>query len=517
MDGERKRVEKIMKEIMKFLRFIPKPSEPNVAVVDHLTYLIYEAQNLDYQQCQKEYDIYNSIYEEILNGNIQISNEFIEKNFPFYKKNLFIPVTEEHRKRHTYITGATGSGKSELIKSFIWHYLSNYQSSSIVLIAPENDICEQVAKFNVNYVNGKLVYIKPSLQDGFFPCMNPFDIPNKSSLTTEQAEKLSKEFISVFLEALESVGAETSAVMEIFLKSIIPVLMKYENSSILNLLDFLEASKENNTARKYIEFAEVHFSDNKEIAKRLHRFMDGNMTQTRNAIYTRLQIIFGSYVMQKLFVGKSTINFKDLLLQKKLIVINLPKGEMLEESKVIGKMIVAMIKNVAQQKYSNFYCHLFIDEFHNFTTKSIAEILEELRKFNLFLTIAHQQVGQGLTPDLTNSILGNAGVKLIGLNNRDTLNVFSKETGIMVKTFQENLSKSVFACWKTSIDESLAETKFIRTPKITLGHKKSMTNEQWQQIEIEQIQKYYRLAKSQLEIKQPETNPIMDDIHAHLN
>lgn len=503
-----------MIEQIKFLRFIPEPREPTREVVDKITKLAYEIDFQQYQKFKQEHIKYTEIYEDILLGNIEPSSEFLEKNFPFYKKNFFIPITEEHRKRHTYIVGTIGSGKSELIKSLIWHYLNHYSQSAIVLIAPEDDICEQVAKFNINYTNDRLVYIKPSLKNHtFFPCINPFDIPNKSALTAVEAEIYSLSFLSVFIEALEGIGAETSAIMEVFLKSIIPVLMKYENSSILDLLRFFESPT---TAQEYIEYARNIFPDDLEIANRLEKFTQGN-EQTRRAIYTRLQSIFGLTIMRELFIGKSTINIKELLLQNKLIVVNLPKGDYLNEAKIIGKIIIAMIKNVALQKHKDFYCHLFIDEFHNFATKSIKESLEELRKFNLFLTLAQQQVGQGLSDELEKSILGNTGVKIIAPNGYDSLNKISKEIGIERKELQDKLSQEVFACWKTSLNGTSKKASFFRPPKTTLKHKKSMSDEQWKQIETEQIQKYYRSATQQSQDKQPENNPIIDDIHAHLN
>lgn len=94
---------------------------------------------------------------------------------------------------HTYITGGTGSGKSELIKSLIWHYLTRNKGTGLVLLTPNGDIAEQVAKFWVNLESNRLIYIEPSL-DGYFPCLNPFDVPNKANLGDKNPKITPKPF-----------------------------------------------------------------------------------------------------------------------------------------------------------------------------------------------------------------------------------------------------------------------------------------------------------------------------------
>ena len=110
------------------------------------------------------------------------------------------------------------------------------------------------------------------------------------------------------------------------------------------------------------------------------------------------------------------------------------------------KMLVAQIKILAFKKNPAFSCHLFIDEMHNFITSSMLEILEECRKFRLHLTMAQQQFGQGVSESrIKNSIIGNTGIKLTGLNGDDsTLKALASSTGADVDELKKHLHRAFF-------------------------------------------------------------------------
>jgi hypothetical protein len=136
---------------------------------------------------------------------------YIQDSFPFVIPFLFrrhlIPVGENHRQKHTYITGGSGSGKSEVIKSFLWHYLTRNTYSGLVLIDPHGTLSEQVAMFKPNAENERLIYIDPAIDHKHFPCLNPFDIEDKESMGDIPAENYAEEFSrSYALTTFENFG-----------------------------------------------------------------------------------------------------------------------------------------------------------------------------------------------------------------------------------------------------------------------------------------------------------------------
>jgi hypothetical protein len=111
---------------------------------------------------------------------------------------------------------------------------------------------------------------------------------------------------------------------------------------------------------------------------------------------------------------KSTLNFRDVMNEGKILLINLSKGKIGEINShllgmvIVGKLLMAALSRVdiPQEERKDFY--LYIDEFQNVTTDSISQILSEARKYRLDLIIAHQFIGQ-LTEQISKAVFGNVG------------------------------------------------------------------------------------------------------------
>lgn len=104
------------------------------------------------------------------------------------------------------------------------------------------------------------------------------------------------------------------------------------------------------------------------------------------------------------------------------------------------------------------------------------EILEESRKYKLYLTLAQQQAGARMGKELFESILGNTAIKLTGVNGVDTLKTLAQETGDSVQNLQENLSIGRFALWqKAKIGDVQKPPMIITMPQNTLNDSQAMT------------------------------------------
>lgn len=516
-------------------QIIPKPRKLGRAVSnasdDPLKIQVFKAVNL---QAQKHHNQQLKRYEQAIlqkellqqyeptkSGYAQYLTENFEILSPFLNRTNKIPITQ--KGCHTYITGGTGSGKSELLKSLIWHYLTRNKSTGLVLLTPNGEIAEQVAKFWVNLEKDRLVYIEPNLDGKFFPCLNPFDVPNKADLSDIEAEKYAEAFRSAFQELLQANFTEQ---MDALLKSVLPVMIKLENSSIYDLIDFLEPKQDdtlNEKVFKYLDFANKNIK-NKGILDFLNgQFVhDDSYNRTKLSIHTRLRNLFNSTIMQAVLVGKSTLNIEQLIEQRKLLIFNFPKGKMPLEYRILGVFILATVKIISFRRdgKENFTpCHLFIDEFQNFITPSLQEILEESRKFGLFLTLAQQQAGARMKSELFQSILGNTAIKLTGVNEVDTLQVLARETGETVKNLQDNLAIGRFSLWqKAKIGDTQKPPVFVEMPTNTLGDRQSMTKEQWNALKLAQIEAFYRpMGQTTPKQEKPQNSAILDDFDSYFN
>jgi hypothetical protein len=111
---------------------------------------------------------------------------------------------------------------------------------------------------------------------------------------------------------------------------------------------------------------------------------------------------------------KSTINFRDVMDEGKILLVNLSKGKIGEINShllgmvIVGKLLMSALSRVDIPEKDRRPFYLYIDEFQNFTTDSISQILAEARKYRLSLTIAHQFIGQ-LSEDISKAVFGNVG------------------------------------------------------------------------------------------------------------
>ena len=520
-------------------KIIPKPKKLGRATTnlgdDPLKIRVFKAVNT---QIQKRYNQQLKHYEQAIlqqellkkyaptkGGYAQYLTENFKVLSPFLNRTNKIPISQ--KGSHTYITGGTGSGKSELLKSLIWHYLTRNKSTGLILLTPNGEIAEQVAKFWVNLESNRLIYIEPNL-DGFFPCLNPFDVPNKEDLSDIQAENYAQAFLSVFGELLGE--TEFTAQMKALLQAVLPVVIKFPNSSIYDLIDFLEPAQDKTHSQKvhnYLDFANNNLK-NKGILDFLNgQFLyDDTYNRTKFAIHTRLRTLFNSTVMQAVMVGRSTLNIEQAIEQRKLIVFNFAKGKLPIDYRVLGLFILANIKILSFRRdgKSDFVpCHLFIDEFQNYITPSLQEILEESRKFGLFMTFAQQQAGARMKSELFRSILGNTAIKFTGVNEVETLQILAKETGETVLNYQENLKIRRFSLWqKARLGDTQKPPIFVDIPTNTADNSQSMTAEQWNALKTAQIEAFYcsmaQSTQTQSEApKTPKNTQILDDFDAYFN
>jgi hypothetical protein len=112
--------------------------------------------------------------------------------------------------------------------------------------------------------------------------------------------------------------------------------------------------------------------------------------------------------------AKSTFNFREMLDNRKIFLVNLSKGRIGEKNSALlgliitSKLAMAAFSRIELEENSRNDFYLYIDEFHNFATESISTILSEARKYRLCLTMSHQFIGQ-LLPQIRESIFGNVG------------------------------------------------------------------------------------------------------------
>jgi hypothetical protein len=393
-----------------------------------------------------------------------------------------IPLIE--RYKHTYITGQTGSGKSELLKTLILRDILR-GDGSVVLLEPHGDLADDVAKMIKDKT--RLVYLNPFLGENKAPTINLFYLQDKSESNIARVTQ-------IILNVLKGINSDESfsGAMEDQLEMCIRVLLRRGNGSFKELYRFLN----DNRNKDLVEFGKnspntlesEYFNDD---------FGNSKLAATKDAIRRRLKKLLNDHVFSSLMNGYNVIDLeKEINTKRKVIIFNIPKGKMTNTYKYYIRFIVEYIQILALKRADisekeRVHTHLYIDEAHNFitSTATISEILTESRKYKLFITFAHQAITQIKDTNLRDIITTMTNVKIIGKNSNKTLETMNKTLNTKLEDV-ETLATGEF--YLSAGANNII--KINNTDKLLDG-KEEISESQWQEHKLYQLENYYRDAQ----------------------
>ncbi len=425
----------------------------------------------------------------------------LSSRYFFRKARRFFPHPE--KPAHTFCVGRSGSGKSEVLKllalsektrSTLHGQRHIRRDRSLVLIDPHGDLAYQLAQQRPydddarhNPEDPDLIFLDPCLaiNEGRIPCLNPFDLYGARH-TELQREKAVQQLTGV-LRSLTCKSDETlSTNMETLLYPCLSVLLARPGSTLHDLLRFVSRSGNDdlvdlglrapNTAHRYF------FQ---------HSFNDRRFAPTRGAVSTKIQSLLNSRAFAAFLAEPhSSFDLEKALNSGKSIILSCAAGQLgTHTMSAIGRFVVGMVLAVAFNR-ANSYSHrrpirLIIDEMQHFISDELITILTEARKYGLHLTLACQIVGQGMSPQLSRIILGNTALKILGDAGADSRRVLAKEMGV---------SQAVTA----SLRVGQFVVRYAHDPPVRcrftnahVGQKQAMSPTRWQEIQRDQIKRWY--------------------------
>lgn len=320
-------------------------------------------------------------------------------------KDTEIRMSREDRLRHMYVIGQTGTGKTTILKNMIAQDIKN--GDGCCFIDPHGSDIQDILSYVPKERIDDVIYFDPAYTARPMG-LNMLEYDPKYP---EQKTFVVNELMSIFnkLFTKESMG---------------PMFEQYFKNSA-----FLAMDDPNNHAT-LLDITRI--LGNKE-------YRDSLCEKCRNPIIKEFWVNaekttgdqsianFVPYISSKFdnFISndimrpvvlqeKSSFNFREIMDNKKILLINLSKGRLGDiNANLIGLLLVGKIQMAALsrvdmygQKMNDFY--LYIDEFQNVTTDSIASILSEARKYKLSLTVAHQYISQ-LEEKIKDAVFGNVG------------------------------------------------------------------------------------------------------------
>lgn len=328
-------------------------------------------------------------------------------------------IKRDDRRRHMYIVGKTGMGKSTLLEHLI--YSDIQKGEALAVIDPHGDLAELVLSFVPPHRINDVIYFYPG--DLAYPVA--FNILESSNDETKHL--VASGLIGVFKKIwADSWGPR----LEYVLRNTILALLDYPGSTLLGTLRLLTDKTYRNRVVAQIKDPVVRSFWVDEYAKYPDKFATEAIAPIQNKVG---QFLSNSLIRNVVGQVKSSINIRDVMDNNKILIMNLSKGRIGEDtSALLGAMMITQIQlaamsrvDIPEKERKDFY--LYVDEFQNFATESFAGILSEARKYRLNLIVAHQYIEQ-LSEEVGAAIFGNVGTMI-------SFRVGAADAEVLVKEF----------------------------------------------------------------------------------
>lgn len=337
---------------------------------------------------------------------VSSENEEEQKRINFFARTEFrngtatFGIKKDDRRKHLYVVGKTGTGKSTMIANMAINDMRN--GEGVAVVDPHGDLCDILLDYIPSNRINDVAYLDPSDIDHPFH-LNPLEVKNEAF-----RELVASGIVSIFYKLYSySWGPR----LEYILRNTILTLLHVPQSTLLQVPELL-------TNEQYRARVVEKIPD--QVLKNYWLNEFNKMTpQLRSEAISPILNKVGQFLSSQTIrniVGSptSTVDLETMMNDGKIVLVNLSQGKLGEDnSALLGAMIITKIQLAAMNRVyqaegdrRDFY--LYVDEFQNFATNSFIKILSEARKYRLCLSLANQYVGQ-IEEDVQKAIFGNAG------------------------------------------------------------------------------------------------------------
>ncbi len=312
-------------------------------------------------------------------------------------------ISKKDRERHIYIIGKTGTGKTELLRDMI---LQDIRAGRGVCLIDPHDLAEDILAYIPPQRAEDVIYFDPSMTE------RPMGLNLLEAHTEEQKHFVCSSIINLMYKLYDPY--KTGIIgprFEHAIRNAMLTVMSEPGNTFVEVVRCL-------TDSRFVQELLPKIQD-----PIVRRYWTDQIAQTadfhKSEVLDYIVSKFGRFVTDKTMrniIGQSesSFNFRQVMDEGKILIINLSKGKIGEEnSSFLGLVLVPKIligamsrADIPEEQRRDFY--LYVDEFQNFATPDFAQILSEARKYHLNLCVANQFIGQ-VDEEIKNAVFGNVG------------------------------------------------------------------------------------------------------------
>ena len=306
----------------------------------------------------------------------------------------------DDRRRHMYIIGKTGMGKSVLLENMIMDDIAKWRG--VAVIDPHGDLAEGIIGLIPKKRTNQTIIFDPSDREW------PIAFNMLEDISADQRPFIASGLVGIFKRIFwESWGPR----LEHTLRNTVLALMEYPGTTLISIPLMLTSEVyRNKVVRKITD----------PVVKKFWTHEYGKLTpqqrsETAGPILNKVWQFLSSTILRNVLgQPKNSFSMRWAMDKKKIIIVNLSKGKIWEDaSSLLWAMMVTKFQldamsraDIPENEREDFY--LYVDEFQNFATDSFSTILSEARKYKLNLVMANQYIDQ-MTETVRGAVFGNVG------------------------------------------------------------------------------------------------------------
>lgn len=340
----------------------------------------------------------------------------------FKNEDTIFGIKEIDRRRHMYIIGKTGAGKSTLIANMAIDDIR--RGRGIGIIDPHGDLAETILEYIPKRRMNDVVYLEP------FDTERPFTLNVLEVKHQQHRDLVASGIVAIFGKLYaDSWGPR----LEYILRNTIMTLLELPEATLADALRLLSDKRWRDKKLEQVH-DEVLYNFWKY---EFDAYTDKLRTEAISPIQNKIGQFVSSHMIRNIIGStKSTIDLQSIMDEGKILILNLSQGKLGEDNAaLLGAMIITQIQLAAmnraytkEEDRRDFF--LYVDEFQNFATTSFIKILSEARKYRLALTLTNQYIEQ-LTEEIQRAVFGNVGTLISFVMGSRDAELFSKEYASM--------------------------------------------------------------------------------------